>query len=172
MTEIRIKSDRIRVGPVVGLNLLGLCIQPLDFYFNRQRKLIARRIFDYIQLDNIAINLSERNNIIHLNFLIHNQLSLSLFMPMIKYSWFAASYVDQHPRIFESFNEVCFNVNGSFCQQSTCHLLSFIQCSYCLKFLCFKHLFEAYHYHALVFSLVLDRNIPNITSSTEKKLNV
>ena len=84
--KIRSNSYWIRVGPVVGLNLLGSRIQPFDFYFNRQRKLIARRIFDYIQLDNIAINLSERNNIIHLNSLIHNQPSLSLFIPMIKYS--------------------------------------------------------------------------------------
>ena len=26
LTEIRIKSDRIRVGPVVGLNLLGILV--------------------------------------------------------------------------------------------------------------------------------------------------
>ena len=46
----------------------------------------ARRIFDYIQLDDIAINLSGRNNVIRLNSLIHNQLSSHLFAPLIKYS--------------------------------------------------------------------------------------
>ena len=123
-------------------------IQPLDVCFNRQWKLIVRHLFDYIQLDDIASNLSERNHIICLNSLIHNQLSSSLFIPMIKYSWFAAVYVDQHPGNFKSVNEVFFNVDGSFCQQSNCHLLPFIQCSYCRKFLYFEHFFEAYHYHA------------------------
>ena len=42
-------------------------IQPLDAYFNRQWKLIARHIFDHIQFDGIAIHLSERNNTIRLN---------------------------------------------------------------------------------------------------------
>ena len=64
-------------------------IQPLDVFFNRQWKVIARRIFDYVQLDGIAINLSERNNIIRLNSRVHNQLSSHRFMSMIKYSWFA-----------------------------------------------------------------------------------
>ena len=61
-------------------------IQPLDVNFNRQWKVLARRIFDHVQLDDIAINLSERNNIIQLNSLIHNQLSSPQFVPMIKYA--------------------------------------------------------------------------------------
>ena len=122
-------------------------IQPLDVYFNRQWKLIARRIFDHIQLDDIAINLSERNNIIRLNSLIHNQLSSPLFTPMIKYSWFASGYVEQHPGDFDSVNDVCFSIDSGFCQQPNCHLLPFIRCSHCRKFLCFEHFFEVYHYH-------------------------
>jgi Tc5 transposase C-terminal domain len=122
-------------------------IQPLDVYFNRQWKVLARRIFDHVQLDDIAINLSERNNVIRLNSLIHNQLSSPLFIPMIKYAWFASSYIEHHPGAFESVNEVCFNVDGSFCQQSHCDSLPFIRCSHCRKFVCFEHFFEAYHYH-------------------------
>jgi hypothetical protein len=122
-------------------------IQPLDVYFNRQWKVFARRIFDHVQLDDIAINLSERNNIIQLNSLIHNQLSSLQFVPMIKYAWFASGYIDQDPGIFMSVNEVCFNIDADVCQQSSCHSLCFIQSSHCQKLLCSEHFFEAYHYH-------------------------
>ena len=110
-------------------------IQPLDVFFNRQWKLIVRRIFDHIQLNDIAINLSERNNIIRLNSLIHNQLSSHLFMPMIKYSWFASGYIDQHPGPFQTVNDICFDIGSNVCQQlgSACNSLSFIQCSNCRK---------------------------------------
>ena len=123
-------------------------IQLLHVYFNRQWKLIALRIFDHIQLDDIAINSSERNNIIRLNSLIHNQLSSSLFILVMKYSQFTEGYVNQHPGNLESVNEFCFNVDGNFCQQLNCHLLPFIQWSYCHKFVSFEHFFEACHYHA------------------------
>ena len=121
-------------------------IQPLDVYFKKQWKLIAHRIFDHIQLHGIAINLSERNNIIRLHSLIHNQLASPLFTLMIKYSWFASGYLEQHPEDFESANEVCFSVDSGFCQQLNCHLVPFIRRSHCRKFLCFEHFCEAYHY--------------------------
>ena len=98
-------------------------IQPVDVYFNRQWKVLARRIFDHVQLDDIAINLSERNNIIQLNSLIHNQLSSAQFVPMMKYAWFASGYIDQDPGSFKSVNEVCFNIGADVCQQSSCHSL-------------------------------------------------
>ena len=122
-------------------------IQLLDVFFNRQWKTIARRIFGHVQLDDIAINLSERNNIIRLNSLIHNQLSSYLFVPMIKYSWFASGYIDQHPRSFQTVIDICFDVGSNFCPQRSCNLFSFIQCSYGRKFLCFENFFEAYHFH-------------------------
>lgn len=124
-------------------------IQPLDVFFNRQWKLIVRRIFDHVQLNDIAINLSERNNVIRLNSLIHNQLSSHLFTPMIKYSWFASGYIDQHPGPFQTVNDICFDIGSNVCQQldGACNSLSFIQCSNCRKFLCFEHFFEVYHFH-------------------------
>ncbi|CAF4809402.1 unnamed protein product [Rotaria magnacalcarata] len=125
-------------------------IQPLDVLFNRQWKLIARRMFDHVQLNDIVINLSERNNIIRVNSLIHNQLSSPLFVPMIKYSWFASGYTDQHPGPFQTVNDICFDIGNNFCQRlnCACNLLSFIQCSCCRRFLCFEHFFEAYHFHS------------------------
>ena len=61
-------------------------IQPLDVFFNRQWKVIARRIYERVLLDELEIHLAQRNNIIHLQSLIHNQLSSSVFTPMIRYA--------------------------------------------------------------------------------------
>ena len=53
--------------------------QPLDVYFSRQYKVIARKLYDYVQLYTMNINLAGRNNIIKMNLLIHNELSLKAF---------------------------------------------------------------------------------------------
>jgi len=138
---------------VKGCKILGIPvhttsrIQLLDVYFNRQCKVIARRIFDRVQLDDIAVNLSERSNIIQLNSLIHNQLSSPRFTPMIKYAWYASGDIDQNPEKFESVNEICFSIDADVCQQSSCHISCFIQCSHCQKLLCFEHFSEAYYCH-------------------------
>ncbi|CAF1461217.1 unnamed protein product [Adineta ricciae] len=54
-------------------------IQPLDVFFNRQMKVIPRRLYDRVLLDELDINMSERNNIICLMSLTHNQLSAKVF---------------------------------------------------------------------------------------------
>ena len=105
-------------------------IQPLNVYFNRQWKVFARRIFDHVQFDDIAINLSERNNIIQLNSLIHNR---TYDQVCIRVYWSGC----------KSVNEVCLNIGADVCQHSSYHSLCFIQCSHCQKLL----FFEGYHYH-------------------------
>ena len=58
-------------------------IQPLDVFFNQQYKIIAHRVYDRVILDDINKHLAERNNVIRLHSLIHNQLSAPIFVPMI-----------------------------------------------------------------------------------------
>ena len=58
-------------------------IQPLDVYFNRQYKMIGRKLDEYVRLHCIDINLAQ---IIRMNSLIHNQLSSKEFNAMIKYA--------------------------------------------------------------------------------------
>ncbi|CAF3482491.1 unnamed protein product [Rotaria sp. Silwood2] len=72
-------------------------IQPLNVYFNRQYKVIARKLYDYIRLHNVDINLAQRNNIIKMNPLIHNQLSSRIFNGMIRYAWFKSGYLKEDP---------------------------------------------------------------------------
>ena len=59
-------------------------IQPLDVFFNRQYKVIAHRVYDRVILEDINIHFAERNNVIRLHSLIHNQLSAPIFVPMIR----------------------------------------------------------------------------------------
>ena len=61
-------------------------IQTLDKYFNRQIKVLAKKVYNRVALDQLNVNLHERNNIIKLVSLIHNQLSAPVFKPLILYS--------------------------------------------------------------------------------------
>jgi hypothetical protein len=123
-------------------------IQPLDVYFFRQWKLFARRIKERISLDEIDVNLNDRNNIIKMHSLIHNQLSSPSFHGMIKYSWFKSGYITENPGKFQNVIQVCFKFSEQVCYQdcSQCSVGVFIICSWCKFPLCFTHFFENYHY--------------------------
>jgi len=124
-----------------------LKIQPLDVFFNRQWKVIARRLYDRILLDDMDTDVTERNNILKLQSLTHNQLSAPVFTAMIKYAWFKAGYLDVHPGRFKTVTEVCFGFNDLQCHMHNCSSCSFIQCSYCGSVLCIEHFFNNYHFH-------------------------
>jgi hypothetical protein len=122
-------------------------IQPLDVYFNRQYKVIARKLYDYIRLHNVDINLAQRNNIIKLNSLIHNQLSSKTFNCMIRYAWFQSGYLKNHPGTFKNVKELCFTFKDNSCSIDNCNETTFICCSWCEKSLCINHFFIDYHVH-------------------------
>src|SRR5690349_5786315 len=63
-------------------------IQPLDRYFFRMWKDFVRKISDRIVLDNLDVNLFQRDSIIKLQSLTHNQFSAPRFREFIKFSWF------------------------------------------------------------------------------------
>jgi hypothetical protein len=98
----------------------------------------------YYELD---INMSERNNIIRLTSLNHNQLSSETFRRMIKYAWYASGYTDTHLGPFKTVVEVCFSFDIATCAAPSCNAGSFICCSWCHKPLCFTHFFLNYHFH-------------------------
>ena len=122
-------------------------IQPLDVFFNRQYKIIVHRLYDRVILEDINIHLTERNNIICLHSLIHNQLSVPIFVPMIPYAWFKSGYVDANPGHFQTVVDVCFKFHQGHCDMEGCDSFSFIRCSYCDKILCFDHFFINFHSH-------------------------
>lgn len=116
-------------------------IQPLDVYFNRQYKVIARKLYDYIRLYNIDVNMAQRNNLIKMNSLIYNQLSSTVFNRMIQFAWFQSGYLKDDPRPFQNVKEVCFTIVSYSCDVNNCDGTTFICCSWCKRSLCFAHFF-------------------------------
>jgi len=75
-------------------------IQSLDVYgFKIWKNLLKEKFllkdFQILFLLESNINLRERNNIIKLQFLIHNQLSSLRYNKLFKYSWFKSGYTNK-----------------------------------------------------------------------------
>ena len=121
-------------------------IQPLDVYFNRQYKMIGRKLYEYVRLHCIDINLAQRNNIIKTNSLIHNQLSSKEFNAMIKYAWYKSGYRTVYSGNFRDVKQICFKWNDPRCSAYMCQETIFICCSWCSKSLCFNHFSVDYHF--------------------------
>ncbi|XP_067208309.1 uncharacterized protein [Linepithema humile] len=121
-------------------------IQPLDVYGFRIWKNFARRFSDTVLLLNYDINLHQRNNIIKLQSLIHNQLSSPRYQNLFKYSWFKSGYTNERPETFKNPVEFSFEQTSSTCDIEDCNDIAVIQCSWCGKSLCLKHFFIEYHY--------------------------
>jgi hypothetical protein len=124
-------------------------LQPLDCFYNRQMKNFIKKLYNRVALDKIDIHLYERNNIIKLVSLMHDQLAAPVFQPMIKYSWFEAGLLKHDPSPFFTVNEICFPpiISHEQCHLQTCDESVFITCAHCAKKLCFQHFFISYHFH-------------------------
>jgi len=122
-------------------------IQPLDVYYNRQHKKIVRRIYDHVRLDEIDINLSERNNLIKLQSLVHSQMCSKAFQSMIKFAWYESGFLKHDPGPFQNVKEICFTFQTDKCHEKSCINGPMIRCSWCQQELCFTHFFLVYHYH-------------------------
>jgi hypothetical protein len=71
-------------------------------------KIFIKRLYHHVALEQIDINLWERNNIIKLISLAHNQLSSPAFNKMIQYSRYCSGYSKVNPSPFQNVLEVCF----------------------------------------------------------------
>ena len=81
---------------------------------------------------NCDMKLHERNNIIKLQSLVHNQFSSPRYRNLFKYSWYASGYVYEKPEKFE--NPVDFSFGDSCetrCQIEGCKNVTLIRCGWC-----------------------------------------
>ena len=101
--SIKKEIRRIQIPPKTTSD-----IQPLDKYFKCQMKNLAKRLYNRVALDHLNVILHERNTLIKLVSLIHNQLSAPVFENMILYSWYSCGYLKDDPSPFKNVNEVCF----------------------------------------------------------------
>lgn len=120
-------------------------LQPLDVYGFRMWKNFVRKFSDMVMIDNYEINLHDRNNIIKLHSLVHNQLRSPRFINLFQYAWYAAGYLDEKPAYSDSPVKFCFSSENKI-KCDICGEPAFIKCAWCRKTLCFKHFFTDYHY--------------------------
>jgi hypothetical protein len=120
--------------------------QPLDVYFFRTWKNFVRKFSDRVVLDALKVNLHQRNNILKLQSLAHNQFSSPRFKDFIKF--IKSVYLKYRPENFQNPVEYCFNLKDKKCTLDglDCFEGVFIVCSWCEKSLCFNHFFNEYHY--------------------------
>ena len=119
-------------------------LQPLDVFYSLQMKSIILRAHDRVILDQLPITKRTRDNIIRLVSLMHNQMSAKFFNGLIRCACFASGYVDKHPGVFKTVDDVCFDKHTVSCQTTNCDQSPFIRCSWYDKSLCFNHFFVEY----------------------------
>lgn len=122
-------------------------IQPLDVYGFRIWKNFVRQFSDNVMYMNEDLQLHDRNNIIKLQSLVHNQFSSPRYQNLFKYAWYKSGYLVHKPKDFEnpvdfSFGDRC----GTHCEIDGCRNVAIIRCGWCKKSLCLKHFFEENHY--------------------------
>ena len=129
--------------------------QPLDVFFFRLWKVYVRHTSDHILLMDIDVSLQQRNNIIKLQSLVHNQLSAERYKVMIRYAWFKAGYaVGREDVAFLTPATFCLNIRPSHecldCLTSGDKQAVFAKCSHCENYYCFNHFYipsdpQTYH---------------------------
>ncbi|KAI1702268.1 DDE superfamily endonuclease domain-containing protein [Ditylenchus destructor] len=89
--------------------------------------------------------ISIRRNLLTLMDLVYNQLKAPRYLNMIKYAWYKAGYLEEHPGQFETPTKYCFRYKGVHKCQMNCDELCFIRCSHCEYFHCFQHILNHRH---------------------------
>lgn len=123
-------------------------IQPLDKYIFRQYKIFRRLIFERVMLDELALDMHNRENVLKMHSLIFNQMQSEIFVPMCKYAWYACTYTTEK-QDFKNVQELLFSSTYDKCEMDSCPMESFIKCAHCNLHLYFDHFFVEYHYHPL-----------------------
>ena len=65
--------------------------------------MLTKRIYHRVSVVELDVDLRSRDAIIELQSLVHNQLSCSLFKPMISYAWSTCGYI---PKQYSNFSSV------------------------------------------------------------------
>jgi hypothetical protein len=107
------------------------------------------RVFsDRVLVDSLPILLYQRDNILKLQSLVHNQFSAERFVEFTRHSWRMAGYVEEQGERFMTPNCYCFAGDlPDECGCGGCQEGSFIRCAHCEEVLCFTHFYSDYHYH-------------------------
>lgn len=125
--------------------ITGQC-QPLDVYYFRSYKSFHRKISDYINFHRNEIGLHARNTVLKLQACTFFQFRSPRFFQFIQYAWYKAGIASSFDRSarFPDPLHFCFDekIITENCSAPNCTQKCFIRCSWCAKFLCFRHFLE------------------------------
>jgi hypothetical protein len=120
--------------------------QPLDVYWNRPFKNFIRYLSCKIRrnFNKFHFDVSDREGMASIIDIAIGQFCAPVFEEMVKYAWFAAGYLEKHPKEFLTPVQYCFE---SIEVDSKCHCKqrAFIKCAHCNNFFCFQHFVLALH---------------------------
>jgi hypothetical protein len=122
--------------------------QPLDVAFFRYYKSYIRRLYERICVETIGeFPIHQRDNVLKIQSIAHNQFSAPKFVNLIKYSWFKAGYIDERFNYITPL-EYCFSNMSETCH--LCEKFPFTKCAWCDHSFCLNHFFsledfDAYH---------------------------
>jgi len=124
-------------------------VQPLDVYFFRQYKLLARKLTDPLRGSE---KLRDRIIIMKMHSFIYNQLSASVFQPMLYFAWQRSGYtVPNKIERFDNVLSINFSIGLEDCkgmiQNQPCKSSAILKCVHCNAFLCVRHCLDPLHYH-------------------------
>nr|XP_034184618.1 uncharacterized protein LOC117606358 [Osmia lignaria] len=80
-------------------------VQPCDVYFYRQVKIFIKKLQHCTHLLETHLELTQRQDAIHIHSLLHNQLCASVFNNMILYAWYAAGLTTDEKPKFKNMND-------------------------------------------------------------------
>ncbi|OWA55353.1 hypothetical protein BV898_19737 [Hypsibius exemplaris] len=116
-------------------------VQPFDVFYFRQKKAFIKFVDDRVIIDDIPFILHQRNSLIQLQSLTHNQFCSPRFRAAWQYPWYKAGYLDERPPQFDTPVEFCFKGPGvdagDSCRKCTDSM--FLKCGWCQEKLCFAH---------------------------------
>lgn len=133
----RIAEKRVKIIQLPPNSASAL--QPADLYFNRSFKELIRRVFIKIRWQHNDFDLEKRANLLDIVDMIWFQCKAPRFKNFVKYSWYRAGYIQEHPPEFETPAQFCLDFQGYVtCEADSCSNFCFLRCSHCGLHYCFK----------------------------------
>lgn len=113
-------------------------LQPTDVYFNRPFKDFIRKLCNKIRWQHNDFTLAKRENLLTILDMIWYQCKAQMFEPFLKYSWYRAGYIQEHPPHFVTPVQFCLGFKGyAKCEADFCDKFCFLRCAHCQRHFCF-----------------------------------
>ncbi|VDL64944.1 unnamed protein product [Nippostrongylus brasiliensis] len=120
-------------------------IQPLDVFFFGPLKNVMKRVRTCAMVNNVQFNMTQRDNILKVISQVYRMFCAPRFSKFLKYSWYKAGYVDDHPGSFVTPGDYLFDFSTVECFMNGCMETACIRCAVCEQYVCFTHFFALFH---------------------------